>query len=489
MKSKKARIIFLLSLLPMALGACKVTEETNNSRSSFEENSSNSSSSKTDGSQNSASSSSEENSGLIDGYRRITSLEELSNVKKAFIGAYSGNTLYGLTSASKSESLPWYLVGETLKEANAHKDVQNITNTAVWEISKTGDSFKFSLNGKNLYSYIDGEHYSIGYASGKEVTDWKISMDETGKAQAVSSKNVYLQYYKSSFCGVAPKYKDNAYVYFYTPAKISIEQENSSSSSGSSGEESGSSSLGTTTDDSGWKGLDFSTYGNTFRASLQKLIKNYKTKTTSYSGCLEIGKEAATYPAGSNTFVPFYHAATNVTEGVSGNGACVLKKSGGGVNREHTWPNSRGCGKNSGPAADPFIIRPTISKENSDRGNSFYGSSGGAWDPASYGYEAARGESARIMFYTATAYYGTCGTGGSSNGNAPLELSNNPSDNKDDHTMGTLKELLLWNAKYPVTEMEKQINNYLSTQGYGRNPFVDHPEYANQIWDSNGIRS
>ena len=37
--------------------------------------------------------------------------------------------------------------------------------------------------------------------------------------------------------------------------------------------------------------------------------------------------------------------------------------------------------------------------------------------------------------------------------------------------------------------MEKQINNYLASQGYGRNPFVDHPEYANQIWDVNGIRT
>ena len=55
--------------------------------------------------------------------------------------------------------------------------------------------------------------------------------------------------------------------------------------------------------------------------------------------------------------------------------------------------------------------------------------------------------------------------------------------------MGTLKELLEWNAKYPVTAMEKQINNYLASKGYGRNPFVDHPEYANQIWNANGIRS
>ena len=55
--------------------------------------------------------------------------------------------------------------------------------------------------------------------------------------------------------------------------------------------------------------------------------------------------------------------------------------------------------------------------------------------------------------------------------------------------MGTLKSLLEWNAKYPVTKMEKQINEYLYAEGYGRNPFVDHPEYANQIWDFNGIRT
>lgn len=472
MKFKKTGALLVLSLLGIVSVSCTNNSSNNNGGSEILS------------SNNETSSSNEENSNLVDGYRLITSLEELSNTKKVIIGAYSGNTLYGLTTSAKSSTLPWYLLGETLTEVNAHKDVQKITDTAVWELSKVGDSFKFSLDGKDLYSYVDGTHYSIGYGSGKEGTDWKISMDSTGKSQALSSKDVYLQYYRGTFGGAAEKYKNNAYVYFYTPDKISIDQSNSSSSTGNGG-----GSFGTTTDDSGWKGLDFSTYGNTFRASLQKLIKNYKTKTTTYSACLEIGKEAATYPAGSNTYVPFYHAATNVTEGVTGNGAYILAKTSSGVNREHTWPNSRGCGKSSGPAADPFIIRPTLSTENTGRENSFYGTKDGAWDPASYGYEGARGESARIMFYTATAYFGTCGTGGSSKGNKPLELSNNPSDDKNEHTMGTLKELLEWNAKYPVTAMEKQINNYLASKGYGRNPFVDHPEYANQIWNANGIRS
>lgn len=123
------------------------------------------------------------------------------------------------------------------------------------------------------------------------------------------------------------------------------------------------------------------------------------------------------------------------------------------------------------------MVRPSLTSENSSRGNNFYGTGSREWDPASCGYEGARGEAARIILYTATAYMGQ------------LELSNNPNDSTSNHTMGTLKSLLEWNATYPVSDMEKQINNYLCKSGYGRNPFVDHPEYANYIWDNAGIRT
>ena len=147
-------------------------------------------------------------------------------------------------------------------------------------------------------------------------------------------------------------------------------------------------------------------------------------------------------------------------------------------NREHTWPNSRGTGT-SGPGADPFIIRPTLTSENSDRGNNFYGTKGKAnkeWDPASCGFEAARGESARVILYAATMYY-----------KEGLSLSNNPNDSTNLKTMGTLSTLLAWNTTYAPTPIEIQINNYLSSNGYGRNPFVDHPEYASYIWNNNGL--
>ena len=213
------------------------------------------------------------------------------------------------------------------------------------------------------------------------------------------------------------------------------------------------------------------------------MIKSYKTSSTSYSNCLNVGAAAAAYPLGSSKFVPFYHSAPN--SGFSG--STTVSKS--ACNREHTWPNSRGCGKGSGPAADPFIIRPTLTSENSSRGNSFYGVDSGTWDPASCGFEGARGESARVILYAATAYYGTCGSGGSSSGNKPLELVDKASDDKDNHTMGRLSTLLKWNREYQPNAMEKQINDYLYEHGYGRNPFVDNPKFADLIWTNSGIRA
>ena len=55
--------------------------------------------------------------------------------------------------------------------------------------------------------------------------------------------------------------------------------------------------------------------------------------------------------------------------------------------------------------------------------------------------------------------------------------------------MGKLDDMIRWNAKYPVTRAEIYRNNYLGGNNYARNPFIDHPEWVNFIWDTTGIRS
>ena len=193
-------------------------------------------------------------------------------------------------------------------------------------------------------------------------------------------------------------------------------------------------------------------------------------KVTSYADQKTIGPKAAAYPnENSNTFIPFYKEPKqeNVISASDFNTQT-------GWNREHTWPNSRGGGSFEN---DAVMIRPAAVKDNSNRGNKFYGLGGSEWDPAACGYEQARGESARIILYCATAY------------NNEVSLSNNPGDASSEHTMGTLKTLLKWNRQYQPSAFEKLVNERLDKYGYRRNPFVDHPEYAEYIWDDNGVRT
>ena len=251
-----------------------------------------------------------------------------------------------------------------------------------------------------------------------------------------------------------------------TTSRIRLSSSFSSTSSTSSKLSSNTSSKQPSSD-SNWN-VNFNETGATFRETLRAEMARKKTKTTTYNNCLELGAAAARDPNSTTQFVPIYHPSNELTTV----GAC---------NREHMWPNSRGSGK-TGPGADPFIIRPSLTKENSDRGNDFYGTEkSNEWDPASCtngNFLAARGEAARVILYAAVLYYKS----------HSFVLTNNPSDDWNKiHSMGTLKFLIRWNNEYAPTDTEIRINNYLSSQGYGRNPFVDHPEYANYIWDENGL--
>ena len=161
-------------------------------------------------------------------------------------------------------------------------------------------------------------------------------------------------------------------------------------------------------------------------------------------------------------------------------------------NREHVWPNSHGGGSGGDagspyPDADIHMPRPTISSENSSRGNSFFvegmNNSSSGWDPYTAGYSAdSRGEAARITFYcmlvnsklnlapTNTAQSGTDPITGTSYGGG--------------HTMGNLETLLKWNINYPVTQRERNRNEGAEYLQGNRNAFVDHPEFACKIWGS-----
>lgn len=146
-------------------------------------------------------------------------------------------------------------------------------------------------------------------------------------------------------------------------------------------------------------------------------------------------------------------------------------------NREHTWPKSHG-----GNLIDDDIhmTRPTITSENSDRGNSFYvegkNSSSAGWDPYTAGYsKEMRGECARIILYGVVA-------------NSSLSLvasdSHSTSNANPDNLMGNMHTLIKWHFDYSPNVYEMNRNNGGEYLQGNRNPFIDHPEYVAKIWSS-----
>ena len=48
--------------------------------------------------------------------------------------------------------------------------------------------------------------------------------------------------------------------------------------------------------------------------------------------------------------------------------------------------------------------------------------------------------------------------------------------------MGKLSDILRWNLTYGVKQREMNRNEAVEAIQGNRNPFIDHPSYADKIW-------
>jgi len=160
-------------------------------------------------------------------------------------------------------------------------------------------------------------------------------------------------------------------------------------------------------------------------------------------------------------------------------------------NREHIIPQSV-FNSNAPMVSDAHFITPTDGKVNGQRSNYPHGTVASAsWTSKNgsklgssgvSGYSGTvfepinefKGDIARMYFYFATRYENTVSGYG-------YDMFNGTSDQV--FTPAFLSMLLTWNAQDPVSSREIARNNAIYAQQNNRNPYIDHPEYVQAVWN------
>lgn len=168
-------------------------------------------------------------------------------------------------------------------------------------------------------------------------------------------------------------------------------------------------------------------------------------------------------------------------------------------NREHSIPKSWWGGDYSTgtQGCDPFIVVPTDAKINEIRSNYAFGyvssvteSSANNYSLLGYadetwGYsgkvfepnDEVKGDFARIYFYALTKYDVSSWDSGDGS-----EFFSGNLSKYFGLTDYAIKLLSYWSNLDPVSAWERSVNNKIEPIQNNRNPFIDHPEYANVLW-------
>ena len=185
-----------------------------------------------------------------------------------------------------------------------------------------------------------------------------------------------------------------------------------------------------------------------------------------------------------------YSNITNYTFGANQCGNYSLE--GDCYNREHSFPKS--WFNDATPMyTDLFHLYPSDGKVNGMRGNFPFGEVGSATYQSANSYsklgsccypgysgtvfepnDELKGDLARTYFYMVTAYEDRVSGWSSEH----LDGTSYPALNA-----WSVALLLKWNAQDPVSQKEIDRNNAIYTNfQHNRNPFIDHPEFAEYIW-------
>lgn len=219
---------------------------------------------------------------------------------------------------------------------------------------------------------------------------------------------------------------------------------------------------------SGTEGLN----GSALKTVLHSKIRGHVKK--SYSFVRTILRESDRDPNNSSNIILIY-----TDRSVKGSNSSAW-------NREHVWAKSHGFPNKSDTAySDAHHLRPSDYQANSTRGNKDFDYGGDktyekdvhydsdSWEPR----DEVKGDVARIMLYMTVRYEGGDGY--------DLELVEYTGTSGP--KFGKKSVLLEWNRLDPVSAFERNRNRVVHKYQKNYNPFVDHPEFADRIYNADKL--
>lgn len=231
--------------------------------------------------------------------------------------------------------------------------------------------------------------------------------------------------------------------------------------------------------------------GNDLKNALNGIIKGHTEYPYSSSGTdvWDILKVADKDPNNSSNVIGIYSDFSM--------NAAAEYDGGAGWNREHVWAKSRGdFGTSKGAGTDLHHIRAADVSTNSARNNrnfdeaptqyvdgsgnyqgttdSYTSTTDWIWEPR----DEVKGDVARMIFYMVVRYEGE-------SGEPDLELTDVYLSSTDKSAFqGKASTLMSWHLVDPVSTAETDRNDVVYSYQGNRNPFIDHPEYACEIFSS-----
>jgi len=219
--------------------------------------------------------------------------------------------------------------------------------------------------------------------------------------------------------------------------------------------------------------------GQNLLNELADLTTNTHTNFLSYTPGVWTALQSADLNPNDNSEVLLIYGSNDSDSNINNDRTRGVNDNGGNTddwNREHVFPRSLGNPNlgSTGPGSDAHHIRPADVSTNSSRSNRKFADGSGNSGTTANGYwypgDEWKGDVARMMMYMYARYGNRCLPSAVGIGNTLASDSN------------MIDLFLNWNVEDPVSEFEVQRNNSIENTQGNRNPFIDNPSFATDIW-------